>query len=203
MQEAGSTTEKARMGLPATLFYRFRKAAKALKRFGAIAGPGIIVMVADNDAGGITTYTTTGAKCGDHLSWLWSLLGLVLVARPGPHRLADDDHRIHRHDGGDEHLRRACVGHGDRLLAPDGLDDPQWQLLDLGENCARALRRKPDLHPGRVHGASLDQRCPSQQPGAPMAPRGTHQRAVLPFDGEHRHHDRPLDVVFPAELGGG
>ena len=28
--------------------------------FMLIAGPGIIVMVADNDAGGITTYTVTG-----------------------------------------------------------------------------------------------------------------------------------------------
>ncbi len=77
MEEAVSTTAKARMGLPATLFYRFRKSAKALKRFGMIAGPGIIVMVADNDAGGITTYTTTGAKYGDHLLWFLILLGPV------------------------------------------------------------------------------------------------------------------------------
>ncbi len=27
-----------------------------------LAGPGIVVMVADNDAGGITTYAATGAK---------------------------------------------------------------------------------------------------------------------------------------------
>ncbi len=40
-------------------------------------GPGIIVMVADNDAGGITTYTVTGAKYGLHLLWFLILLGPV------------------------------------------------------------------------------------------------------------------------------
>src|SRR6266852_4993915 len=43
----------------------------------AIAGPGIIVMVADNDAGGITTYTVTGAQYGMHLLWFLILLGPV------------------------------------------------------------------------------------------------------------------------------
>jgi NRAMP (natural resistance-associated macrophage protein)-like metal ion transporter len=42
-----------------------------------IAGPGIIVMVADNDAGGITTYTVTGAQYGFHLIWFLILLGPV------------------------------------------------------------------------------------------------------------------------------
>ena len=45
--------------------------------FLAIAGPGIIVMVADNDAGGITTYTVTGAKYGFHLLWFLIILGPV------------------------------------------------------------------------------------------------------------------------------
>jgi Mn2+/Fe2+ NRAMP family transporter len=45
--------------------------------FCAIAGPGIIVMVADNDAGGITTYTATGAKYGLYLLWFLVLLGPV------------------------------------------------------------------------------------------------------------------------------
>ncbi|MGD0384392.1 MAG: divalent metal cation transporter, partial [Thermoguttaceae bacterium] len=45
--------------------------------FCVIAGPGIIVMVADNDAGGITTYTTTGAKYGLYLLWFLVLLGPV------------------------------------------------------------------------------------------------------------------------------
>ncbi len=45
--------------------------------FAVVAGPGIIVMVADNDAGGITTYTATGAKYGNHLLWFLILLGPV------------------------------------------------------------------------------------------------------------------------------
>jgi Mn2+/Fe2+ NRAMP family transporter len=45
--------------------------------FFIVAGPGIIVMVADNDAGGITTYTATGAKYGFHLLWFLILLGPV------------------------------------------------------------------------------------------------------------------------------
>jgi NRAMP (natural resistance-associated macrophage protein)-like metal ion transporter len=51
--------------------------AKALRLFLLAAGPGIIVMVADNDAGGITTYTATGAKYGMHLLWFLILLGPV------------------------------------------------------------------------------------------------------------------------------
>jgi Mn2+/Fe2+ NRAMP family transporter len=53
-----------KMDLLARFFYRYRKISKFLKLFFLIAGPGIIVMVADNDAGGITTYAATGAKFG-------------------------------------------------------------------------------------------------------------------------------------------
>lgn len=60
-----------------TLFYRYRKMAKALKLFLVLMGPGIIVMVADNDAGGITTYAATGAKYGYSLLWFLVLLGPV------------------------------------------------------------------------------------------------------------------------------
>lgn len=42
-----------------------------------IMGPGIIVMVADNDAGGITTYAATGAKYGYYLLWFLVLLGPI------------------------------------------------------------------------------------------------------------------------------
>jgi NRAMP (natural resistance-associated macrophage protein)-like metal ion transporter len=59
------------------LFHQFRKTSKAFRLFLAIAGPGIIVMVADNDAGGITTYTVTGAKYGFHLLWFLIILGPV------------------------------------------------------------------------------------------------------------------------------
>jgi NRAMP (natural resistance-associated macrophage protein)-like metal ion transporter len=42
-----------------------------------LAGPGIIVMVADNDAGGITTYAVTGARYGYNLLWFLVLLGPI------------------------------------------------------------------------------------------------------------------------------
>lgn len=65
------------MNLLSKIFYRLRKYSKAFRMFALVAGPGIIVMVADNDAGGITTYTTTGAQYGDHLLWFLILLGPV------------------------------------------------------------------------------------------------------------------------------
>jgi Mn2+/Fe2+ NRAMP family transporter len=49
-----------------------------LKRRGlillAVIGPGIITMVADNDAGGISTYAQTGAKTGFNLLWAFIIL---------------------------------------------------------------------------------------------------------------------------------
>ncbi len=60
------------------IYYEFRRVWKAIKLFFIISGPGIVVMVADNDAGGITTYAATGAKYGYHL--IWFLLILVPVA---------------------------------------------------------------------------------------------------------------------------
>ncbi|MGE5361093.1 MAG: NRAMP family divalent metal transporter [Bacteroidales bacterium] len=42
--------------------------------FFAVLGPGIIVMVADNDAGGISTYAVTGSKYGFSLLWIFVLL---------------------------------------------------------------------------------------------------------------------------------
>ncbi|MCX7044052.1 MAG: divalent metal cation transporter [Candidatus Sumerlaeota bacterium] len=44
----------------------------------AVIGPGIIVMVADNDAGGISTYAVTGSRYG--FSLLWVILILVPMA---------------------------------------------------------------------------------------------------------------------------
>jgi Mn2+/Fe2+ NRAMP family transporter len=66
------------MNLFARLYYELRKAAKAVRLYLVLAGPGIVVMVADNDAGGITTYAATGAKYGYGL--IWFLLLLVPVA---------------------------------------------------------------------------------------------------------------------------
>lgn len=42
--------------------------------FLSVLGPGIIVMVADNDAGGISTYAVTGSKYGFSLLWIFLLL---------------------------------------------------------------------------------------------------------------------------------
>jgi NRAMP (natural resistance-associated macrophage protein)-like metal ion transporter len=42
--------------------------------FAAVLGPGIITMVADNDAGGISTYAVTGSKYGFSLLWIFILL---------------------------------------------------------------------------------------------------------------------------------
>ena len=59
------------------VYYRYRRSVKMLRIFAAILGPGIIVMVADNDAGGITTYTVTGAKFLFSFIWVEILLGPV------------------------------------------------------------------------------------------------------------------------------
>ncbi|MDD5305488.1 MAG: divalent metal cation transporter, partial [Elusimicrobia bacterium] len=63
------------MSLLARLFYFYRRWAKKIRLFLILSGPGIIVMVADNDAGGITTYAATGAKYGYDLIWFLVLLG--------------------------------------------------------------------------------------------------------------------------------
>lgn len=66
------------MNFFAKLYYRLRKWAKAIQLYLVIAGPGLVVMIADNDAGGITTYAATGAKYGYNL--IWFLLILIPVA---------------------------------------------------------------------------------------------------------------------------
>ncbi len=50
---------------------RFRR---QLLIFFAVLGPGIIVMVADNDAGGISTYAVTGSKYGFSLLFMFIIL---------------------------------------------------------------------------------------------------------------------------------
>src|SRR5271167_3235002 len=66
------------MNIFSKLYCKFRKYWKALQLYLVIAGPGLVVMVADNDAGGITTYAATGAKYGYNL--IWFLLILIPVA---------------------------------------------------------------------------------------------------------------------------
>ncbi len=65
------------MNVVSKSFYQYRRLSKIIKLFLIIAGPGIIVMVADNDAGGITTYAATGAKYGYDLIWFLVLLGPI------------------------------------------------------------------------------------------------------------------------------
>jgi Mn2+/Fe2+ NRAMP family transporter len=65
------------MNLFAKTFYEYRRILKAIRLFLVISGPGIIVMLADNDAGGITTYGVTGANYGYNLIWFLVLLGPV------------------------------------------------------------------------------------------------------------------------------
>jgi Mn2+/Fe2+ NRAMP family transporter len=62
------------MNIFSKCYYKFRQAWKAIRLYLIIAGPGIVVMVADNDAGGITTYAATGAKYGYNLIWFLLLL---------------------------------------------------------------------------------------------------------------------------------
>ena len=69
------------MNAVAKLYYTNRRLLKFLRLLTIIAGPGILVMVADNDAGGITTYTATGAKYGYGLIWFLVLLGPMMTAR--------------------------------------------------------------------------------------------------------------------------
>lgn len=60
------------------LFYEYRKIWKIICLYLIISGPGIVVMVADNDACGIITYAATGAKYGYGL--IWFLLFLIPIA---------------------------------------------------------------------------------------------------------------------------
>jgi Mn2+/Fe2+ NRAMP family transporter len=53
------------------------KWARNLLTFLMVFGPGLIVMVADNDAGAVSTYSQAGAQYGTHL--LWTLLLLLPV----------------------------------------------------------------------------------------------------------------------------
>jgi Mn2+/Fe2+ NRAMP family transporter len=73
VEKAGSSG----ISLGARSYYRYRKFIKTLKIYLLMAGPGIIVMVADNDAGGITTYSVTGAQYGYALIWFLILLGPI------------------------------------------------------------------------------------------------------------------------------
>ena len=50
-----------------------------LKALLAIMGPGLIVMVGDNDAGGVSTYAQAGQNYGTSLLWVLALLIVVVI----------------------------------------------------------------------------------------------------------------------------
>jgi Mn2+/Fe2+ NRAMP family transporter len=56
-----------------------RSHRRRIAAFLAIAGPGVIVMVADNDAGGISTYAQAGQDYGLRFLWLLGALAGVLL----------------------------------------------------------------------------------------------------------------------------
>ena len=58
--------------------HQIRRLNRRTLVFLAALGPGIITMIADNDAGGISTYAQTGAKTGFNL--LWAMVILVPMA---------------------------------------------------------------------------------------------------------------------------
>src|SRR5271155_5603126 len=60
------------------LIHWFSRVRRRWIIFFAVLGPGIITMIADNDAGGISTYAQTGARTG--FSLLWAMVILVPMA---------------------------------------------------------------------------------------------------------------------------
>ena len=103
----------------------------------AVLGPGIITMVADNDAGGISTYAQTGAKTGFSLLWAFIILvpmayyvqemtvRLGAVTKRGPRRGHFRWLRhllglvLHLRSGGDQ-----LADPGDRIHRHDAGDEP-------------------------------------------------------------------------------
>ncbi len=59
------------------LYYQMRRFRKHLAILAGVIGPGVIVMVADNDAGGFTTYMLSGAYYRYSFIWIVLLLGPV------------------------------------------------------------------------------------------------------------------------------
>jgi len=65
------------MDLFSKLYFNYSKIVKTIKIYLLLAGPGLIVMIADNDAGGITTYSVAGALYGYNL--IWTLIPSFIV----------------------------------------------------------------------------------------------------------------------------
>jgi NRAMP (natural resistance-associated macrophage protein)-like metal ion transporter len=62
------------MYLVSKAIHKLEKWRRMLLLFFAVLGPGMIVMIADNDAGGISTYAVTGSKYGFSLLWIFIIL---------------------------------------------------------------------------------------------------------------------------------
>src|SRR5277367_502737 len=75
--EANSGSLAAWKGRGQTFLRRTRMTRRRLALFLAVVGPGLITSNVDNDAGGITTYTTAGAQFGYTL--LWSLIPMTIA----------------------------------------------------------------------------------------------------------------------------
>ncbi|MDE3178867.1 MAG: Nramp family divalent metal transporter [Acidobacteriota bacterium] len=69
MAQVNTVLEKATKGRIVRGAWRRR-----LLSFLVVAGPGLIVMEADNDAGAVSTYVQAGAQYGTHLLWLLLIL---------------------------------------------------------------------------------------------------------------------------------
>ncbi len=66
------------MNIASWFYYHSQKFQKMFARLLIVAGPGLMVMIADNDAGGITTYAATGAQFKYEM--IWFLLLLIPIA---------------------------------------------------------------------------------------------------------------------------
>ena len=62
-----------------TLWQRLRPIRARLLVLLAVVGPGIITANADNDAGGITTYSVVGARYGYGMLWMLPLVALAMI----------------------------------------------------------------------------------------------------------------------------
>src|SRR5213594_189195 len=75
-------------------------------------GPGLVTAFADNDAGGITTYSLPGAQLGFGLMWVLLVTAIALtVTQENGARRAHDARREPRDD------RRGVRGNGRGVLA--------------------------------------------------------------------------------------
>ncbi len=61
------------------MFKKIKQIGRRLAVVGSIIGPGIIAANADNDAGGITTYSVVGAEFGFKMLWVLFLLTFALA----------------------------------------------------------------------------------------------------------------------------